>query len=235
MTKALILGVLLFIILAIIILNVYKRRKNQKLIKSVTSLNRGTNSELNLILMLLKSGINSKSIFHDLIIKKENNKFSQIDIVIATTQGIIVIEVKDYSGWIFGNGNQTNWTQVMAYGKRKYRFYNPIKQVKSQILSLKNSLKQFDKIPFFSIIVFFGDCSLKEINYVPEGTFIVKPHRIIEAINSIKANNEQAPYENKQEVIDALKGAVLNGANKDYHKQHIENIRNIVGKHRILN
>lgn len=235
MTKALILGVLSLIILSIIILNVYKRRKNQKLIKSVTSLNRGTNSELNLILMLLKSGINSKSIFHDLIIKKENNKFSQIDIVIATTQGIIVIEVKDYSGWIFGNGNQTNWTQVMAYGKRKYRFYNPIKQVKSQILSLKNSLKQFDKIPFFSIIVFFGDCSLKEINYVPEGTFIVKPHRIIEAINSIKANNEQAPYENKQEVIDALKGAVLNGANKDYHKQHIENIRNIVGKHRILN
>ena len=235
MTKALFLGVLSFIILSIIILNVYKRHKNQKLIKSVTSLNRGTNSELNLILMLLKSGINSKSIFHDLIIKKENNKFSQIDIVIATTQGIIVIEVKDYSGWIFGNGNQTNWTQVMAYGKRKYRFYNPIKQVKSQILSLKNSLKQFDKIPFFSIIVFFGDCSLKEINYVPEGTFIVKPHRIIEAINSIKANNEQAPYENKQEVIDALKVAVLNGANKDYHKQHIENIRNIVGKHRILN
>ena len=235
MTKALILGVLSLIILSIIILNVYKRRKNQKLIKSVTSLNRGTNSELNLILMLLKSGINSKSIFHDLIVKKENDKFSQVDIVIATTQGIIVIEVKDYSGWIFGNGNQTNWTQVMAYGKRKYRFYNPIKQVKSQILSLKNSLKQFDKIPFFSIIVFFGDCSLKEINYVPEGTFIVKPHRIIEAINSIKANNEQAPYENKQEVIDALKGAVLNGANKDYHKQHIENIRNIVGKHRILN
>ena len=234
MTKALFLGVLSFIILSIIILNVYKRHKNQKLIKSVTSLNRGTNSELNLILMLLKSGINSKSIFHDLIIKKENNKFSQIDIVIATTQGIIVIEVKDYSGWIFGNGNQTNWTQVMAYGKRKYRFYNPIKQVKSQILSLKNSLKQFDKIPFFSIIVFFGDCSLKEISYVPEGTFIVKPHRIIEAINSIKANNEQAPYENKQEVIDALKGAVLNGSNKNYIKKHIDNIKNIVGKHRIL-
>lgn len=75
MTKALFLGVLSFIILSIIILNVYKRHKNQKLIKSVTSLNRGTNSELNLILMLLKSGINSKSIFHDLIIKKENKSW----------------------------------------------------------------------------------------------------------------------------------------------------------------
>jgi|TARA_B110000240_G_scaffold162897_1_gene182631 hypothetical protein len=234
MTTIVFIGVLSFLILFIIILNVYKRYKNQELIKSVTSLNRGTNSELNLILKLLKSGINSKTIFHDLIIKKENDKFSQVDIVIATTQGIIVIEVKDYSGWIFGNGNQTNWTQVMAYGKRKYRFYNPIKQVKSQISSLKNSLKQFDKIPFFSIIVFYGDCTLKEINYVPKGTFIVKSHRILEALNSIKANNEQAPYENKQEVVDTLKGAVLNGANKDYHRQHIDNIKNIVGKHRIL-
>ena len=234
MTTLIFIGVLLFLILLIIILNVYNRHKNRELIKSVTSLNRGTNSELNLILKLLKSGINSKTIFHDLIIKKENDKFSQVDIVIATMQGIIVIEVKDYSGWIFGNGNQTNWTQVMAFGKRKYRFYNPIKQVRSQISSLKNSLKQFDKIPFFSIIVFYGDCRLKDINYVPKGTFIVKPHRILEALNSIKANNEQAPYENKQEVVDVLKVAVLNGANKDYHNQHIDNIKDIVGKHRIL-
>ena len=234
MTTLVFIGVLLFLILLIIILNLYKSHKNRELIKSVTSLKRGTNSELNLILKLLKSGINSKTIFHDLIIKKENDKFSQVDIVIATTQGIIVIEVKDYSGWIFGNGNQTNWTQVMAFGKRKYRFYNPIKQVRSQISSLKNSLEQFDKIPFFSIIVFYGDCRLKDINYVPKGTFIVKPHRILEALNSIKANNEQAPYENKQEVVDFLKGAVLNGANKDYHNQHIDNIKDIVGKHRIL-
>ena len=31
--------------------------------------------------------------------------FHQVDIVIAPPQGIIVIELKDYSGWIFGNGN----------------------------------------------------------------------------------------------------------------------------------
>ena len=154
--------------------------------------------------------------------------------MLATTEGIVVIEVKDYSGWIFGNGNQTNWTQVMNYGKNKYRFYNPIKQVKSQVLSIKNSLIQFDQIPFFSIIVFYGDCQLKEINYVPENTFIVKPHRILEALNSIKYNNGPAPYKNKQEVVDVLKKAVLDGSNKDYKKMHVDNIKNIVGKHRIL-
>ena len=209
-------------------------KKNLELINKVTSVNRGTSSERDLILKLIKNNIPSETIFHDLIIKKDNNRFSQVDIVLATTQGIVIIEVKSYGGWIFGNGNQTNWTQVMAYGKEKYRFYNPIKQVKSQILSLKNSLKQFNKIPFFSVIVFYGNCRLKEINYIPEETLIVKPHRLMDALNSIKNNNPPAPYDNKQEIVDFLKKAVLDGANKDYQKQHISNIKNIIGKQRIL-
>ena len=212
-------AVIIFIVVLIIIIvsiNSYNHKRNQELIETVTSLDRGTNSELNLI------------------IKKQNHKFSQVDIVLATTQGIVVIEVKDYSGWIFGNGHQNNWTQVMAYGKKKYRFYNPIKQINSQILSLKNSLSQFEKIPFFSIIVFYGDCELKDINYVPEGTFIVKPNRILEALNTIKAYNPPAPYINKKAVVDILKQAVKNGANTDYHRQHVDNIRNMTGKHRIL-
>ena len=88
------------------------------------SFGRISNYFFSLILKLLKSGVHHKTIFHDLIIKKQNHKFSQVDIVLATTQGIVVIEVKDYSGWIFGNGHQNNWTQVMAYGKKKYRFYS---------------------------------------------------------------------------------------------------------------
>jgi hypothetical protein len=234
---ATVIGLLLLSIIFICVkyyINSKFHKKKLELINTVTSVNRGTSSERDLILKLIINNIPSETIFHDLIIKKGNNKFSQVDIVLATTQGIVVIEVKSYGGWIFGNGNQTNWTQVMAYGKEKYRFYNPIKQVKSQILSLKNSLKQFDKIPFFSVIVFYGNCRLKEINYVPEETFIVKPHRLMDALNSIKRNNPPAPYDNKQEIVDLLKKAVLNGANKDYQKQHISNIKNTIGKNRIL-
>ena len=75
---------------------------------------------------------------------------------------------------------------------------------------------------------------LKEINYVPKSTIIVRPHRLLEALHSIKLNNDSAPYENKQQVVDLLKQDVLDGANKDYQKQHIDNIKNILGKHRIL-
>ena len=212
----------------------YARKRDRELISSVTPLNRGTNSEKSLILQLLKKGIPRETIFHDLFIKKNNNEFSQIDLVLATSEGIIVFEVKDYSGWIFGSGNNTNWTKVLAFGKKKYKFYNPIKQNNSHISELKKTLKQFQKVPFYSVIVFFGDCELKEINYVPKGTYLVKAHRIFEVLNLIKNENEPTEYTNKREVVDNLKKLVLLGENVDYQKQHIKNIKNITGEERIF-
>ena len=221
-----------FIISSIIKSN--RRKKERELISSVTSLSRGTPSEKFLILQLLKSGIPPVTIYHDLIIKKDNDKFSQIDLVLVTSEGIIVIEVKDYSGWIFGSGNNTNWTQVLSYGKRKYKFYNPIKQNNNHINELRKTLKQFEKIPFFSVIVFFGDCELKEINYVPKGTYLVKSHRVFEVLNLIKKENEPTQYTNKREVVDTLKQLVSLGENTDYQKQHIENIKDMIGEERIF-
>ena len=221
-----------FIISSIIKSN--RRKRERELISSVTSLSRGTNSELFLILQLLKSGIPPVTIFHDLIIKKKNNEFSQIDLVLVTSEGIIVIEVKDYSGWIYGSGNNTNWTKVLSYGKKKYKFYNPIKQNQNHIVQLRKKLKQFEKIPFFSVIIFFGDCELKEINYVPKGTYLVKSYRIFEVLNLIKTENEPTQYTNKREVVNTLKQLVSLGKNIDYQKQHIENIKDMVGNERIF-
>ena len=220
-----------------IISNIIKsnqRKRDRELISSVTSLNRGTNSERSLVLRLLKKEFPSVTIFHDLIIKKNNNEFSQIDLVLVTSEGIIVIEVKDYSGWIYGSGNNTNWTKVLSYGRKKYKFYNPIKQNKSHITELRKTLKQFEKIPFFSVIVFFGDCELKEINYVPKGTYLVKSHRVFEVLNLIKTENEPSEYTNKREVVDTLKQLVSLGENIDYQKQHTENIKDMVGKERVF-
>ncbi len=48
--------------------------RNKKHILSVTSLDRGTSSERALILKLIKNGVPSKAIFHDLMIKRGNNE-----------------------------------------------------------------------------------------------------------------------------------------------------------------
>ncbi|MCW3789486.1 nuclease-related domain-containing protein [Plebeiibacterium sediminum] len=218
----------------VICTKIFIKIRDLRLIKRVTSLNRGTKTERNLVLKLLKKGIPAQTIFHDLYVVKSNNKYSQIDVVVATTEGIIVFEVKDYSGWIYGNGNYSHWTKVMSYGKKKYRFYNPIKQNINHIEALKRQLKQFENIPFYSIIVFYGDCELKEINYVPNGTFLVKPSRIFDVLKLIRESNTPAPYTNKRNVVEILKKAVENGTNIDLQHKHAEDIIDLVGKDRIF-
>ena len=87
----------------------YNNHKNEQ-IESVTALDRGTWSERDLVYELLEHGIAPGAIFHDLYVKKANGRHAQIDLVVATKVGLIVFEVKDYSGWIFGRGNQDKWT-----------------------------------------------------------------------------------------------------------------------------
>jgi hypothetical protein len=58
--------------------------QDKKLLETVTKSYRGTKTERNLVLKLLKNRIPAQTIFHDLYVKKPNGEFSQIDLVVAT-------------------------------------------------------------------------------------------------------------------------------------------------------
>ncbi|MFM9944664.1 MAG: NERD domain-containing protein, partial [Bacteroidia bacterium] len=109
----------LAILIIIIVLYVYLNNIDNKLLQSITDKNRGTKSERDLILKLLKIGVIKQYIFHDLYLEKRKSQFSQTDLVAVTSVGIFVFEVKDYSGWIYGTGNQSQWTKVLTYGRQK--------------------------------------------------------------------------------------------------------------------
>jgi hypothetical protein len=47
-------------------------------------------------------------------------------------------------------------------------------------------------------------------------------------------NNEPANYTDKHEVVRILREAVKNGANAEIESQHIENVHDMLGKHRIF-
>lgn len=229
----------LIIIIAVVSFAIYKMwhnavitKQNKELIQSVTSLSRGTASEQHLILTLLKSGIHPQAIFHDLYIVRNDGKFSQIDLAVATRVGIIVFEVKDFSGWIYGKGNQTKWTQVLAYGNEKYRFYNPLMQNNTHIKQLRQKLKE--NVPFYSVVVFYGDSELQDISFIPKGTFVTKWYRVIDVVNTIIQENPLANYKNKHRVVEILKEAVANGDELGTESQHIENIKNMLGTDRIF-
>ncbi|MCS3283169.1 NERD domain-containing protein [Bacteroides salyersiae] len=104
---------------------IYVKRKERELIEQVTPITRGEWSERRVVLKLLKAGINPKAIFHDLYIQKPNGTYTQVDVAVATKVGLIVFEVKDYSGWIFGNEHQKYWTQLLGIRQRKAPLLQP--------------------------------------------------------------------------------------------------------------
>lgn len=190
--------------------NSYSWEKDRKLIEQVTPNTRGEWSERMVVLRLLKAGINPKAIFHDLYIRKPSGEYTQIDLAVATRAGIIVFEVKHYSGWIFGDEHQQYWTQVLAYGREKNRFYNPVMQNAGHLQAIRNCLPHNPDIPIYSVIVFFGNCKLKNITCFASDTFIIYPYYIGQVISDILSQPD-ANYGNKAEIMDLFTAAVQNG------------------------
>ncbi len=113
---------------------------------------RGKIGEWIVSLTLGKTIENQQYVINNIIIKDENDKTSQIDHILINPKGIFVIETKNYSGRIYGNEKQIEWTQVLAYGKVKNKLYNPIKQNNTHIYRLKNQMPNY--VVFYSAVVF---------------------------------------------------------------------------------
>ena len=191
---------------------VYLKRKERELIEQVTPITRGEWSERRVVLRLLKMGINPKAIFHDLYIQKPNGEYTQVDVAVATKAGIIVFEVKDYSGWIFGNEHQKYWTQLLAYGKEKHRFYNPVMQNSGHIQAIRQCLQQNPDTPIYSVIVFFGSSEFKDVTCNANNTFIIYPRSIQQVVSEILMQ-PNASFGNKYEIMNLFTKAVQNGNN----------------------
>jgi len=207
--------------------------RDRELLETVTSSRRGTKTERKLVLTLLKHGVPASTIFHDLYVRKSGGDFSQIDVVVLTNSGIIVFEVKDIAGWIFGKGHETHWTKVLAFGKVKHQLYNPILQNDGHIRNLRRSLSQFGDVPFYSVIVFYGECVLKNVSLVPEGTYLVKSKRVLDVVKMVM-RKDPVPYKNRNEITTILQQAVRNGEDEQTQYRHIDNINEMLGRDRIL-
>ena len=97
-----------------------------------------------------RSIIGEKYVFNDYVILN-NGQTSQIDHIVVNKSGVFVIETKNYSGRIYGGEEQQEWTQVLAGGNEKNKFYNPLKQNATHIYNLKKIIKN---VPFHSVVVF---------------------------------------------------------------------------------
>ena len=92
---------------------------------------------------------------------KEGNSH-QIDHILINRSAIWVVETKNYSGRIYGDEDRKEWTQVLAYGHKKERFYNPVRQNWTHIYQLAEYL-DLDRRLFRNVVVFAGDADIRYV------------------------------------------------------------------------
>lgn len=123
----------------------------------------------------------------NLYIPTNNNKTTEIDVVMISSYGIFVFESKNYSGWIFGTESQKRWTQSLHVGyggTKKEHFYNPIMQNEYHITCLSKLLE--NPFKYHSIIVFSDDCEFKKIvRNQNSGSYLVHRYRLYYTIHNI--------------------------------------------------
>lgn len=117
-----------------------------------TPLMRGKIGELR-ISLLLKSISKKRNgkVINDIVVVADD-KSSQLDHILIDRSGIYVIETKNYSGRIYGRYDDNNWTQVLAFGNKKNKMYNPVKQNKTHVYRLMEVLHLHNHV--HSLVVF---------------------------------------------------------------------------------
>lgn len=75
---------------------------------------------------------------------------------------------------------------------------------------------------------------MRDISFIPRGTFVTKWYRVVELVNTIMQENPLANYKNKYKVVKVLKDAVAKGSMLKTEIQHIENIKDMLGTDRIF-
>jgi hypothetical protein len=89
---------------------------------------------------------------------------TEIDHLIVSKFGIFVVELKDRSGWIFGNTADAHWTAV--HFKKRFRFQNPLQQNYGHMKALEAFLGVDPRV-LHGIVVFRGSFEFK--TPIPDG------------------------------------------------------------------
>lgn len=153
----------------------------------------------------------------DYIVEKDG-KSSQIDHILINQYGIFVIETKNYSGRIYGNDEQLEWTQVLQYGKVKNRFYNPIKQNATHVYKIKSIVGPY---PVKSFVVFVQNNTqyINSLNVIPlrdlrhtvnQGTPTLNEMQMQEIYNKLESSRSSINQEQHIKNINQLQKDIQN-------------------------
>lgn len=166
----------------------------------------------------------------NIYVPKASGDTVEIDVLYITKKGLIVLENKNYAGYIFGSDSNKNWTVTLYAGKTwyggnkvdKFQFYNPVWQNRSHIKYLKEYLKT--DIKAFSLITFSNRGELKEITVNSPDVYVCEHNELSGVLKEIWNNNPDVLSDTEIEKIYE-KLLPLTDVNKEEKQRHIEGIQ----------
>jgi hypothetical protein len=169
-----------------------------------------------------------KQILRNVYVKKKNDELTEIDMLVVCRKGILVIESKNYSGWIFGNEKDSNWTQTFK-GGIKQSFFNPIIQNQVHINALKHTLSMYPNLQYFSIIVFSERCTLKNVSFSDKNTFVFQRQYLSSYIDKLIKNHTNVINETERDHIIELLSATSR-PDESVKQQHLQQLHDNASK-----
>lgn len=166
-----------------------------------------------------------KRILHHVYVPKADGGTSEIDLVMIHERGIIVIENKNYMGYIYGAEEDLYWTQVIGRGERR-SFYNPVKQNQTHIRYLRCLLAAHvpATVPYLSVVTFNNRKCLKRIRVDAEAVTVTCSRKVRRCLKK-RLRRMPRVLERKQvdEICCFLQGET--GDNRRNRKKHEKQMR----------
>ena len=179
----------------------------------------GMRGEYAVACALERSGA-GKHVLFNVYVPRPDGTTSEVDVLAIMPWGIIVLESKNYSGWIFGSQRDATWTQTLNKHVRN-SFPNPIRQNEGHIRALQEYLK-LDRSLFVSLIVFSDKCQLKKLK-INSDVPVVHVSQIPVTLKKMRASRkEQLSPEDVKKAFLKLKACTR--VSEETKRRHIENL-----------
>ena len=140
-----------------------------------------------------------------------DGKTTQIDHIVFSKYGIFVIETKQRNTYITGNEHDKYW--VVKAGRKKHYMYNPIHQNYGHKKAIEKILGLYDN-QVIDIVCVSGQANLRI-----KSNKVVRVERLVDRIL----------FEKEEKIEDYVSMAhrinAMNIVDKNYRKQHIEDIK----------
>lgn len=178
-------------------------------------------------------------------------KFTEVDVIVVSEQGILVIESKGFEGVVSGTVKDKSWFREAHGDKKAFSFANPIKQNEMHIQSLSagltnyfnSSLGEFSKEmpkvnlaegynPFISLIVFNDGIVFKEPLYPPDNCYILSLRRFSDVLRTLKESPQVFTASQIAEIYDALCD-IQAKVTPELRTAHIKHVEKASGKERV--